>query len=79
MKWYLKYSRHYRIALICFIITIAAVISMATIGALTYSTPAPMFDATVPLFFIPTIVGAALIVGIYFWTRGENLRKGWDI
>jgi len=81
MNRFIKYSKGYRKAVICIAIAIATVVYVAA-AAISLSTTSSFLglnsvDATITLFFIPSITGAFLILGINFWYVAENKRMGW--
>jgi hypothetical protein len=67
----MKYSKYYRLAITCLAVALGAIVWVA--AALTVLTsPA----ATMSLFFVPSLLGVALMLGINFWFKGENRRFG---
>ncbi len=73
MNRYMKYSKNYRLSIICVVIAIAAIIWVLA-ATFSFSSPA----ATMSLFFAPTLMGASLMLAINFWYKAENGRFGWD-
>lgn len=77
MKRYIKYSKKYRLAIACF--TVAATVTAAiAIVAATVFTPGVLLSnvlAGSTLFFIPTIAGAALMIGLSYWFSAESRRN----
>jgi hypothetical protein len=80
----MKYSKTYRKAIICLAIALATVVWLAAAGAALAWSPSNMsflgmdrWVTTMTLFFVPSITGAALMLGINFWFTAEGKRFGW--
>jgi hypothetical protein len=79
MNRYIKYSRKYRIAIAYFSTAAAVTIAIAVISA-ALATPSVSFgilsktDVTAALFFVPSLVAGALMAGLFYWFKAENLR-----
>jgi len=70
---YMKYNKNYRLSIISFAIALAPIIWVATVSAVLFASPTSStvlglstWGATMTLFFIPTIAGAALMLGTNF-------------
>jgi hypothetical protein len=80
----MKYSGTYRKAIICFAVALATIIWLAAAGAaLSASSPNISFIGldrwvtTMTVFFVPSLTGVALMLGINFWFTAEGKRFGW--
>jgi hypothetical protein len=77
LRRYIKYSRKYRLAIACF--AAAAVVTAAiAIVAATVFTPGVLLSnvlAGSSLFFVPTIAGVALMMGLSYWFSAESRRN----
>jgi len=71
MNRYIKYNKNYRLAIICLVFGLAAIV-LAFAAAAIYTSPA----TTVSLFFVPSFSGVALMMSIHFWFKGKN-RQFW--
>ena len=80
MNRYMKHKQSYRLAIVCFAIALATIIWVATVSAVLFLSPSSSsalglstWSATVTLFFVPTIIGATLMLGTDFWfIAGES-------
>lgn len=77
MKRYIKYSKKYRIAITCFTAASATIATAAAIGSYINSAPNMLNNVafTSTLFFVPTIAGAALMMGLKYWFSAESRRN----
>ncbi len=84
MNRFMKYSKGYRKAIICLAITLASIVWVAAAGAALFTSPSNMsflgldrWATTITIFFVPSITGASLLLGINFWFTAEGKRFGW--
>ncbi len=84
MRRYMKYSKHYRLAIVCFAVVLATGLWIAATAAALFMLPASASflgmnrtTVTLTLFFVPVIMCAALLLGINFWFSAEGKRMGW--
>jgi hypothetical protein len=73
MKRYIKYSKNYRVALICLGVGLA---SLAWVmAAATFFTA--YSAAVLSTFFVPSVAAVALFLSINYWYKGERAMFGW--
>lgn len=77
MKRYIKYSKKYRLAIALFIAATATTATAAAIIATINQAPNMLNNVafTSTLFFVPTIAGAALMMGLKYWYSAESRRN----
>jgi len=76
----MRYSKSYRKAIACLIIAVVTIVYVIA-AAVSLSVSSSFLglnsvDATMTLFFVPTITGVALLLGINFWYVAEGRRSG---
>jgi hypothetical protein len=81
---YMKYSKNYRLAIICLAIALATIVWVCVTAAVLFTSSSTSsvlgldrMTATLTLFFVPIVTGIALMLGINFWYIAEGKRFGW--
>ncbi len=72
MNRYIKYNKYYRLAILCLAIALTTTIGIIVVAAVSFTSPIAMMT----IFFVPTIIGVTLMLGIKFWYDGEDRRLG---
>jgi hypothetical protein len=82
LSGYMKYSRSHRLSIISFAISVAPIIWVATVSTILIAWPASSsilglntWIATMTLFFVPTMAGAALMIGANYWLIAARIKK----
>jgi hypothetical protein len=80
---YKRYSKDYRLAIVCLAIAVTAIVWVAAVGASLLASPASSSVlglsrevATMTLFFVPTVTGVTVMLGLNFWYIAEGKSIG---
>lgn len=78
----MKYNRNYRLSKICFAIALAPIIWIAAVSTVLLAWPSSLsalglniWSATTTLFFVPTIAGATLMIGLNHWLIAAQIKR----